>query len=242
MSKPRLLPFRVPPRRRDDGVPQPRFRQPPLERRHDLAIAHAVESGRVRRDAAGEQGPHLGDEARREHPVHPLRDAAVERVARQRQMNVPRSHNPGLARLALPPAQRPTAEQRHLDRARRALASPPPKPPANPPPPMAEPPAGQPPTPNPKSPPPPRANRRLAEQPLRQCSHVEPGPTDDDRFAPAGPDAPQPTGSIACEPSRAVALPRLDQVEAEVGNPRLQLGRRLCRADVEPAVYLPRIG
>src|SRR5256885_6851585 len=48
----RSLPFRVPPRRRDDGVPQPGFRQPPLERRHDLAIAHAVESGRVRRDAA----------------------------------------------------------------------------------------------------------------------------------------------------------------------------------------------
>src|SRR5438876_5314566 len=157
-------------------------------------------------------------------------------------MNVPRSHNPGLARLALPPAQRPTAEQRHLDRARRALASAAREPPVEPRRPMGESRGGQPLTPDPESLAPRRVERRLAEQPLRQCSHVEPGSTDDDRFAPAGPDAPQPTGSIACEPSRAVALPRLDQVEAEVGNPRLQLGRRLCRADVEPAVYLPRIG
>src|SRR5256885_10429608 len=42
MSKPRLLPFRVPPRRRDDGVPQPGFRQETDRKSTRLNSSHLV--------------------------------------------------------------------------------------------------------------------------------------------------------------------------------------------------------
>src|SRR5256714_2340222 len=121
MSEPGLLPLRVAARRHDDRLPQPRFRQPPGEHGHHLTVAHAVEPRGVRGDRPVERTAHLVHEPGREHRVHALGDTALERIARQREMNVPRTHRTGRARVLLPPAQAASREQRHLDRARGPL-------------------------------------------------------------------------------------------------------------------------
>src|SRR2546427_4561623 len=131
----------------------------------------------------------------------------MQRVARERQMNVPRPHDPGLAPLTLPPAQRPTGEQRPLDHAPRPLAPAAREPPVEPRRPMRESRDGQPLPPGPQSLAPRRVERRLAEQPLRQRPHVEPGSTDHDRLASVGPDARAPTAGIARGAAPAGAPP-----------------------------------
>src|SRR6266487_1068884 len=118
VSEPGLLSLRVPPRRHHDRVPQLPLRQPSREHGHHLAVAHAVQPRCIRRDRSPERTAHLIDEPRPEHRVHPVGDAALERVARQREMNVPRTHRAGRARVLLPPAQAASGEERDLDRAR----------------------------------------------------------------------------------------------------------------------------
>ena len=77
----------------------------------------------MRRHAGGHDAAHFVDEPRRQHAIDALSDAPLQRVARQGELNVPRPHDAGLARLPLPPREGAPREQRHLDRAGGPLAA-----------------------------------------------------------------------------------------------------------------------
>src|SRR6266704_137931 len=124
IPKPRLLPLRILSGRGDDRVAQLALGEPPRQHGHDLAVPYAIEPGVRGRDAAREQTLHLPDQAGGEHSVHTLGDAALQHVSRQREVNVPCPHRPGLARVPLPPAERTPGEERDFDRARRPLPPP----------------------------------------------------------------------------------------------------------------------
>src|SRR5947207_12439508 len=207
---PRLLSFRVAPRRHDDGVPQLALRKPPGEHRGRLAIPHPVEARRLRCYPRRQNPPHLVHQSRGEHLVYALCDATVQRVPRQRELNVPRPHRPGRARVLLPPGQSSPGEQRDFDGPTRPLPPTAREPSVETRGPMGKPrrrevrrPGTQPLAPR-------GVERRLVEQALRQRAYVQPGPADDHRLAAAAADLPEPLRGVAREAARTLALPPLD--------------------------------
>src|SRR5437773_4775380 len=242
IPEPRLLSFRVAPRRHHDGVPQLALRKPPREHRGRLAIPYPVEPRRVRWHACRQNPPYLVRESRGEHLLHPLSDATVQRVPRQRELNVPRPHRPGRARVLLPPAQSSPGEQRNFDGPTRPLPPTAPEPAVEARGPMGEPrrrevrrPGAQPLAPR-------GVERRLVEQALRQGAYVQPGPADDHRLAAAAADLPEPVRGVAREAACTVALPRLDDIETQVRHAGQQRAGRLRGADVQSPVHLTGVG
>src|SRR5947208_1937107 len=242
ISKPRLLPFRIPPRRHDDRLPQLPLRQPPGEHRGHFAIPHPVEPRRVRCHTRRQDPAYLLHQSVGEHRVDPLGDATLQRLPAQRELNVPRPHRPGLARVLLPPAESPPREECDLD------GPPGPLPPAaresavesgRP---VGEPRRRQVRRPGTQPLAPRRVEGRLVEQPLRQRAYVQPGPTDDHGLAARVADLREPLRRVAGEAARAVALSRVDHVEAQVRHAGEQRAGRLRGADVEPPIHLPGIG
>ena len=118
--------WRSPPRRSPGGVPRGETR---TASRIPIASSPAVPgrwpSDKHRRDFLDEPAPH--------HLIGPPPDSRVQHRSRHREHNVPRSNRTSLTRLPLPVRQRATGEERHLDRARRTLASTTPKPGVEPP-------------------------------------------------------------------------------------------------------------
>ena len=87
-----------------------------------------------------------------------------------------------------------------------------------------------------------QVERRLAEQTLRQRPDVEARAADDEGLAPFSPDAGEPDGRVSREPPGAVARPRFDQIDPDVGDAGQERRVGLRRADIETAVHLPRVG
>src|SRR2546422_11640666 len=153
-------------------------------------------------------------------------------------MNVPRPHHAGLACLALPPRKRPAREQRDLDRASGALAAAAREASVESRRPMGEPSRPEQPGPGAEPLAARLIERRLAEQTFGQGPDVEPGSPDHHGLAPLRAHPDEPRARVASEPSGAVALPRVDQVDPEMRYAG-ELGRvGFCGADIEPPVHL----
>src|SRR2546422_7518 len=149
---------------------------PPPAHAARRATPPPVDPGRAGCPAARKTPPYLVHESRGEHLLHPLSDATVQRVPRQRELNVPRPHRPGRARVLLPPAQSSPGEQRNFDGPTRPLPPTAPEPTVEARGPMGEPrrrevrrPGAQPLAPR-------GVERRLVEQTLGQRAYVQPGP------------------------------------------------------------------
>src|SRR3989440_12243604 len=124
VAKPGIVSLRVAPRGDDDRLAQPLLRQPSREHGYHLAVAHAVQARGIRWDWSSKRTADFVDEPRGEHRVHPVGDPPLERVARQGEMNVPRTHRTGRARVLLPPAQAASGEERDLNGADGTLPPP----------------------------------------------------------------------------------------------------------------------
>src|SRR5207302_1684962 len=158
-----------------------------------------------------------------------------------RQMNVPRPHHTGLPDLALPPGERPTREQRDLDDAGGALAAAAGELPIEPRRPMRQPRRAE--LSGPGAQPLARlgVEGRLAKQTLGQRAHVESGSPNHDGLLSRGPHAGEPDARVPCELTRAIAFPRVDEINAQMGHARPLLLVGLRGADVEPPIDLPRV-
>ena len=87
-----------------------------------------------------------------------------------------------------------------------------------------------------------RVERRLAEQAVRQRPDVEPRAPHDEGLAPFGADAGEPHRRVPREPAGAVARPRFDQIDPDVGHAGQERRVGLRRTDIETPVHLPRVG
>src|SRR5262245_35794481 len=123
MSKPRLLPLRVPSGRSKNRIPQLMLWQSALQHAHDLPIADAIQSGCVGRDSCREDPANLLPKTGAQHRIDPVREPPVQHFTRQREVNVPGPQRSTRAGLTLPPRKRVSGQQRHLDRARGPLAA-----------------------------------------------------------------------------------------------------------------------
>src|SRR2546426_280585 len=143
--------------------------------------------------------------------------------------------------VAWRPGRHPAREQRHLDRASGALAAPAREASVQSRRPMGE--RGRAEQPGPGAEPLAARviERRLAEQTFGQGADVEPGSPDHHGLAPLRAHPGEPPARVASEPSGAVALPRVDQVDPEMRHAG-ELGRFGFRgADIEPPVHLTRV-
>src|SRR5256885_10788518 len=82
---------------------------------------------------------------------------------------------------------------------------------------------------------------RLAKQTLGQRAHVESGSPNHDGLLSRGPHAGEPDARVPCELTRAIAFPRVDEINAQMGHARPLLLVGLRGADVEPPIDLPRV-
>jgi hypothetical protein len=83
--------------------------------------------------------------------------------------------------------------------------------------------------------------RRAGDQPVQQCTQVEPGSSHDHGYVAAGGDIGQ------CGAAKALVVPggkhlvRIQNVDQMVADPTAVLGRGFCGPDVEVSIQLDRI-
>ena len=142
----------------------------------------------------------------------------------------------------LPVGQRLAGEQRHLDRARGALAPAAPEAGVEPAGPAEQLERLQPGGECVERAAPGRIQRRLAKQPLGERPHVEPGAAHDDRHPSRARISAEPPLGVPREVARAVARARDPPGRARGGDPGPLLPGRLGGADVEPAIDLAGVG
>src|SRR6266705_542036 len=93
-------------RRHENRIAQCGVRQMALQHAHDLPIPDPIEPRRVRRDACVQLPLYFGDESAPQHLIDASRQAAMQHLTRDGQLNVPGAQRSALARLALPPRER----------------------------------------------------------------------------------------------------------------------------------------
>ena len=196
----------------------------------------------MRSDTGGHHPTDFVHQTRCQHVVHALRDATMQHFPGQGQLNVPRTHGSGLARVRLPPGQPAPREQRDFDGAGRPLPPTAGEPPVEPCRPVRQVHRREPRRPIAQALAPDSIERRLPEQTVGQCANVQAGATDHDGLPRGGTNLLEPPCRVAREAAGTVALPRGDHVEAQVRHACEQCGSRLRGAHVQLAIHLARVG
>src|SRR3989442_1119178 len=192
IPKPCFLPLRVATGRHQNRVSERSLGHLPVQHRDDLPIPDSIESHRVRGDAGIQVAPHLSHEPRCEHVIDAGREPPMQDLARHREVNVPRPQRSAFTRLALPPRQRVSRQQRDLDRARGTLPAAAEKRGIEPSRPSRQIGALERFAPATELLAPFRIERRLTKQPLSERADVQPRPAHHDRLAAFPPPFPQP--------------------------------------------------